>query len=215
MHAETNYSQMAKMLKYFGFQSACNWAFGLFVATWFVARHIFYLIVIYSIYRDVPGVMLYGCYSGKTAEMISTNGTPNALSHMLWPFQDLDGTICLNKRIKWVFLSMLISLQILSMVWFVMIIRVVVKVVKGGTAEDSRSDDEEDVRDVKGSAHETPAESSSSGITNLTVCNSSSVGSSKSNLGRGPFRTSGGRVRLVDQSDREALLRRIGCDKPA
>lgn len=41
------------------------------------------------------------------------------------------------------FIFLLLALQVLTLMWFYMIIGVAVKVIKGGQAEDTRSDDED------------------------------------------------------------------------
>ncbi|KAL2863078.1 putative longevity-assurance protein (LAC1) [Aspergillus lucknowensis] len=189
---------IAKMLKYLGFELSCNIAFGVFMVVWLISRHIFYPMLCWSIFKDVPAAMQYGCYSGTTAEMISTNGYPDQVTYLFYPFLNIDGPICMNRTIKWLFLSPLLALQVLSLIWFSMVIRVAVGVLRTGNAEDTRSDDEnedeeEEVRSPKdvpnGSA--VPAEVSTS-----------------------EWRRSNGHVRPRGRSDRKALLGRIGCDKP-
>ena len=191
------------------------------VITWLLCRHILYNMLVWSIFKSVPSRMAYGCYSGATAEMISTDGY---LSHMFSPFRDLDGPICMNRTIKWTFLSFLLSIQSLSIVWFTMIIRVIVGVVRTGNAEDTRSDGEEDellaegkeelvekaVVVGNGSAIKDGANASAEG----SPSSSSSTTTRIRSNGSATVRTSRGRVRLGDQNDRKALLGRIGCEKP-
>ncbi|KAJ5610195.1 hypothetical protein N7510_006914 [Penicillium lagena] len=205
----------AKILKYFKFEFACNVAFGILMVAWFITRHIFYPILCWSIYKNVPAKMSYGCYSGSTAEMISADGYPDAFAYMFAPYQDLNNPICMNRTIKWIFLSFLLFLQGLSIVWFSMIVRVAVNVLRTGNAEDSRSDDEEEdeiqVGDeivsngvlLKDSVSTTPVLSDgSSGLDHRRSNGATAVRAR--GRGRVPF----------DQSDRRALLGRIGCDKP-
>lgn len=144
--------------------------------------------------------------------MISTNGYPDNWGHLLGPFKDLNGPICMNRRVKWIFLSFLLFLQGLSLIWFGMVIRVVVGVLRTGNAEDTRSDDEED---------EVESDSQVSSMRRKEMAKSS-IGDSSSNSEAAfrrsssrPVRSRGrGGIRLGDQSDRKALLGRIGCDKP-
>ena len=102
------------------------------------------------------------------------------------------------------------SLQTLSLIWFGMIVRVAVGVLRSGNAEDTRSDDEEE-EEVQTSAHVTSKDPSNG---SPVIAESSNAEWRRSN-GSATVRTRGrGRVRLGEQSDRKALLGRIGCDKP-
>ncbi|OJK02575.1 hypothetical protein ASPACDRAFT_76986 [Aspergillus aculeatus ATCC 16872] len=194
----------AKILKYLKYETSCNIAFVVFMVTWLITRHVYYPKLCWSIYRDVPAKMSYGCYSGTTAEMISTNGYPSAWSYLVSPFKDLNGPICMNRTVKWIFLSCLLALQLLSLIWFTMVIRVAVGVIRTGNAEEPRSDDEGEEEEeyfaekdgLNGSTH---------------AIDSSNVDWRRAN---GSSAVRPRRVRLGDQSDRKALLGRIGCDKP-
>ncbi|KAL4978152.1 TLC domain-containing protein [Aspergillus desertorum] len=183
----------AKILKYLKYEMACNVAFGVFMVVWAISRHIMYPLLCWSIFKDVPAVMPWGCYSGATGELISTDGYPDRVMHLFSPFLDIDGPICMNRTIKWIFLSSLLALQVLSIIWFSMVIRVAVGVLRTGNAEDTRSDDEED--------EEVDPKSPAGGST--VAAEVSSADWRRSN---GP---SSARPR---RSDRKALLGRIGCD---
>ncbi|PLN76892.1 longevity assurance proteins LAG1/LAC1 [Aspergillus taichungensis] len=195
----------AKILKYLKFERTCNIAFGVFMVTWLISRHIFYPMLCWSIFKEVPAQMAYGCYSGTTAEMISDNGYPDQFTYLFYPFLNLDGPICMNRTIKWIFLGFLLALQLLSIIWFTMVVRVAVGVLRTGNAEDTRSDDEEDAEDVRDKEGSSPATADTSNA-DWRRANASSTARPR---GRGR-----GRVRLGEQSDRKALLGRIGCDKP-
>lgn len=204
------------MLKYMGYELACNVAFGVFLGTWLIARHLVYLTLCWSIYKNLPLGLPFGCYDNATGEMYSADGQPDNWGHLLWPFKNLDGPICMNDNIKLIFLSFLLFLQVLSIIWFTMIVRVAVKVLRTGAAEDSRSDDE-------GEAGLEDAGEGQNGSLEKDMGNASADSSgsdptwrrSVMNNGSTQIRTGRGRVRLSDQSDRKALLGRIGCDKPA
>ncbi|KAI9924007.1 sphingosine N-acyltransferase lag1 [Aspergillus wentii] len=201
----------AKILKYLKYETSCNIAFGVFMLTWLIARHVFYLQLCWSIYKNVPEVMPYGTYSGTTAEMLSTDGYPSKFAYLFSPFQDIDGPISMNRTIKWIFLSFLLSLQVLSIIWFGMIVRVAVGVLRTGNAEDTRSDDEEEEEVSTNSQVHIAGKDGPNGT--AIVVDSTNAEWRRSN-GSSTVRTRGrGRVRL-DQSDRKALLGRIGCDKP-
>ncbi|KAL2062431.1 hypothetical protein VTL71DRAFT_6697 [Oculimacula yallundae] len=135
----------AKLLRYLRYETACNIAFGIFVVSWLMTRHILYLQLCWDIHRDVPGekTMLFGCYNGSTNRRIQDMpDQPDYFAHLLWPFQDLDGVICLNTEVKYIFLGMLLLLHTLSSIWFVMILKVIVGILSGKSAEDIRSEDE-------------------------------------------------------------------------
>jgi acyl-CoA-dependent ceramide synthase len=151
--------------------------------------------------------MAYGCYSGTSAEMISADGYPNRFRYLFNPFLDINSPICMNRTVKWIFLGFLLALQLLSLIWFVMVVRVAVNVLRTGNAEDTRSDDEEEA-EVRSAGKDAP--------------NSNTVGVDGANAdwrrasnGSASVRPRArGRIPLGDQSDRKALLGRIGCDKP-
>lgn len=199
------------MLKYFKYEMSCNIAFGVFMVTWLIARHLIYLKLCWSIYNEVPAQMAYGCYSGTTAEMTTTNGYPDQLGYLFYPYMDIDGPICMNRTIKWIFLSFLLFLQGLSVIWFGMIVRVAVGVLRTGNAEDTRSDDEDETVETNTSRRVAGKESANG---SPVIAESSNAEWRRSN-GTATVRTRGrGRIRLGEQSDRKELLGRIGCDKP-
>ncbi|KAL2013953.1 hypothetical protein VTN00DRAFT_1478 [Thermoascus crustaceus] len=202
----------AKMLKYLGYEMCCNVAFGVFLVTWFIARHVLYLSLCWSIYKGVPQMVAYGCYSNATAEMYTTDGYPDRWMHLFYPFLDINGPICINRGIKWIFLSFLLFLQVLSLIWFGMIIRVAVGVLRTGNAEDTRSDDE-DEEEVESEAPVNVVTGKERGGAVIADNSSSEPAWRRSNPPR-TVRTRGRGRLLGDQSDRKELLGRIGCDKP-
>ncbi len=204
------------MLRYLRHETACNAVFGLFIVAWLITRHLMYLQLCYDIYVDVPGpsTMLYGCYSGGTNDLLpDIPAQPDYFSHLVWPFQDSEGPICLNQEVKWIFLGMLGLLQILCLIWFGTILKVIAGILMGGKPEDTRSDDEADVDNGEADMKSRPMN-----VTDLNVCVG---GSSEYDRGRGnstlsapkPRSTTAGR-RLMDVEHRKELLARIGCEKP-
>lgn len=135
---------LAKILKYLQFQLLCDIAFGVFIVVWFITRHIFYPIVCWSIYKHIPEEISFGCYSGSDSDLHGPIPVPNDWDHLAQPFRDPEGLVCWNSSISWVFLSMLLSLFCLVLIWFVQIVRVAYKVISGHSAEDIRSDDEDE-----------------------------------------------------------------------
>jgi len=100
--------------------------------------------------------MPYGRYSSQTGTYLSPstslnpsdqahpNGGNEILYNVLQPYLRPGGDVFYNSRIRVAFVSLLMALQVLCVVWFVMILRVAWRVVKGKGAEDVRSDDEDE-----------------------------------------------------------------------
>ncbi|KAH9219895.1 protein transporter of the TRAM superfamily, partial [Leptodontidium sp. 2 PMI_412] len=220
----------AKLLRYLRYEMACNIAFGVFVVSWFITRHVLFLQLLWNTYKDVPGerTMLYGCYNGATSQRIQhIPAQPDYFSHLLWPFQDLEGVICLNSEVKYIFLGMLFLLHTLSSIWFVMILKVIAGIFSGKSAEDIRSDDEggqqeespiENLNPCTGVGSSTPASRFGSSLDQLNPC----TGDGKevndtlmeaSNMSKRPEPATA-RRRLIVAENRKELLSRIGCEKP-
>ncbi|KAL3418953.1 longevity-assurance protein [Phlyctema vagabunda] len=203
----------AKCLKYLEFTTITDVMFGIFMVSWAAARHVGYLMICYSVWSDIPQTINYGCYKGKDSALVGPFPAPDRFFHLLDPFRDPVGVVCFNHEIKWYFLSMLLFLQAILMLWFSMIVKVAVKVIRGGEAEEPRSDveDEEDVVDddkinrVFNQLDEQPFEEEV-GVEALNFKGRSSASGSKryrkSNSASG-----------VSLPDRKELLGRIGCDK--
>ena len=181
------------------------------MVTWLIARHGFYLQLCWSIYKEVPAQMPYGCYSGTTGDLYTTDGYPDQWQYLFYPFQNIDGPICMNPTIKYIFLSLLMSLQVLSLIWFGMIVRVAVGVLRTGNAEDTRSDDEEEA--AVESEVQVPVTGKDATIATAVTVESTSPDWRRSNGSSTARPRARGRLPL-EQSDRKALLGRIGCEKP-
>lgn len=213
-----------------GHQTACDIAFGVFIVTWLVARHVFYLAVCWSIYVDVPVVMPYGCYDVATGAKVSSNGGNEILSHALHAYRGTSDPVCFNESIHYSFLALLLALQVLTLIWFGMICRVAYGVLSGKGADDSRSDDEgedgeleaDDVFDqrdqIKDFAQKEPelqqvryqqAREEEVGVEDLKFVRRPSV---KKAAKRSKGRSSG--ISIPGHGDHKELLGRIGCDKP-
>jgi len=125
-------------------QTACDIAFGVFVVLWLGARHICYVAICWSIYAHVATVtMPYGTYSTLDGTLLNTNGGTGVLDNLLQPLLNPAAkTVAFNPQIRNIFLGLLGGLQVITIGWFVMICRVVAKVLQGHPADDSRSDDE-------------------------------------------------------------------------
>ncbi|KAK4989328.1 Sphingosine N-acyltransferase lag1 [Elasticomyces elasticus] len=220
----------AKMLKYFGYRTACDIAFGLFMLTWFLARHVVYLLICWSIHVDVPKTMPASCYDSMTGQQISSNGGTEILRNLLQPFINPGGTVCFNERIRYTFLALLLALQVLTWIWFGMICKVAYKVVIGAGADDSRSDDEgeeeedgseldtedleEQIKDfcemqpeIQHEPHEEEVD-----VEDLSYMRRTSTVKVAKKCRKPGSRASG--ISIPGHTDRKELLGRIGCDKP-
>jgi len=196
-----------------GYNTLCDYMFGVFMLSWFVARHVLYLMVCYSVWVQSSAIMPLGCFKGPEGNRTGPFEVPSG-SGALYPLEPLwntDGLVCYNETVKWSFLSMLLFLQGLTIMWFSMIIRVAVKVLSGNGAEDSRSDDEgddleEEEEDEVVFEQAGPLEEEV-GVEEIDL---------KNWKRRSGVKTSGAAatgVSLPGHSDRKELLGRIGCEK--
>lgn len=210
------------MLNYLKMSMACDIVFGIFMVTWFIARHVLYLFVCRSIYDTVPSFMGYGCYSSVTgAPTASDPALANKiLTNIFQPFLRPEGTVCFNSAIRFTFLGILLALQVITLIWFGMIIRLAYRVITGVHVDDVRSDDEEEEELIED--HEEATLLYNEKAILLTPHHlEEEVGVDAMNLkGRGgtakrPRKspTSASAVSLPGHSDRKELLGRIGCDK--
>ncbi|KAG1753980.1 TLC domain-containing protein [Suillus paluster] len=107
---------VAKMFRYIGFYTLCDITFTWFLISWFVARHVFFIIVILSAWFDGPRLITVGWVPelGQYYSEFSYN----------------------------TFVYLLVVLQIIQIIWFGMICRIAWRVISGQGASDDRSDDE-------------------------------------------------------------------------
>lgn len=113
---------IAKMLKYAGWQTTCDIAFGVFMVSWLVTRHILYMRVVWSCIYDTLNVMTFHPTSRQTGD-----------------YFDRTAYLAL--------IGLLGALQVLLLMWFYMICRVAYRVVTKAGAADSRSDAESSYED--------------------------------------------------------------------
>jgi acyl-CoA-dependent ceramide synthase len=112
----------AKMLKYMNYQTMCDVMFGLFLVSWVVCRHALYLFFTYSAATDGTRMMTPDCHYDSDGDLV----------------------LCGSLNVHRTFVGLLLLLHCLILVWFYMIIKVVIKILRGGNAEEPRSDDEDD-----------------------------------------------------------------------
>ena len=185
--------------------------FVVFMVSWFVARHVLYMTVCYSVWKHTPQVIPYGCFFDANNSITGPFQLPadkQGPLYLLKPLWNPSGLICYDDNVKWTFLSMLLFLQALTVMWFSLIIRVAVRVVKGEGADDMRSDHEgcEDVDaedDEDDLYEETHALAEEVGVDELDLKNWAERRRTGTATG----------VSLPGHSDRKELLGRIGCEK--
>ena len=200
------------MLKYLKYRMACDITFGLFMIVWVALRHVVYLSICYSILRDVPQQIRFGCYWGSNANLKGPVDAPAGYAYLIEPFRDPEGLLCQTSGVTVTFLTMLLSLQVIFIIWFWMILNVAWRVITGSGAEDSRSDNEEsDEEEVETAQEETLMEMNpleeEVGVEELSF--GARLGNSTRVFKKGSSTSSG--VSLPH--DRKELLGRIGCDK--
>lgn len=212
-------SQLAKCLKYLGYTTICDVLFGLFMTVWFLTRHVIFCMICYSVWADIPATIDYGCYSGNNGFIKGPFPPPNRLGYLLDPFRNPEGIVCFNHEIKWGFLSALLFLQFLTIIWFTMIVKVAIRVLNGGDADDVRSDDEGENEELllddkivstieQIDEMELPPYEEEVGVESINLKGRS--------FNAGKYKKASGSasgVSLPGHSDRKELLGRIGCDK--
>lgn len=187
------------------------------MVTWVAARHVGYLMICYSVWADIPATINYGCYKGKNADLTGPFPPPDRFFHLIDPFRDPEGVVCFNHQIKWGFLSALLFLQGITLMWFWMIVKVAIKVLQGAPAEEPRSDDDgdeeelldEEVNEVFVKLDEQPFEEE----VGVEAINLKGRTSNASKRYRKSASSASGVSLPGHSSDRKELLGRIGCDK--
>ena len=205
------------MLKYLHFRLLCDIVFGLFMAVWFMTRHVLYFLVLWSLHSHSAEEIKDGCYWGPTSDLQGPIDAPDTFGHLLQPFLNPVGLVCWNPNIRWSFMFTLLGLQIILLLWFAMIIRVAVKVIRGGEAEDSRSDDEESgEEEVDHHPQEKYANNHFPGSAPFEEDVDAGAITYRRTSPPRKFRKGGGAASGVTiPSDSKELLGRIGCDKGA
>ena len=180
--------------------------FGVFMVSWVFARHIFYLMVCWSIYAHTPDLIPGGCFEGSAKTLTGPNDTPADYAYLIEPFLNPEGRVCFTPAVRWAFLGSLLALQVLTILWFFMIVRVAVRVVSGGSAEDVRSDDEGGEKHEDGEVEVLEPLEEEVGVEDLDL-----KGWERRKRVKRQATSSG--VSLPGHSDRKELLGRIGCEK--
>lgn len=113
----------AKILKYCGFQTLCDLMFIVFMVSWIILRHGVYIYVLWFSWKEARNIMDADCSKFALTD------------HVKLCYTDLQIDI---------FLLLLAFLQVIMCIWMYMILRVAFRVIRGGSADDVRSDSDED-----------------------------------------------------------------------
>lgn len=113
----------AKILKYSGFQTLCDIMFIVFMFTWIISRHGFYNYMLYYTYKYSRDIMDMNCSKFIDGSFYKACYTDFQIDF---------------------FVGLLSALQVIMCIWMYMILKVAVKVITGGYADDIRSDDGSD-----------------------------------------------------------------------
>ncbi|KAH8886467.1 longevity assurance proteins LAG1/LAC1 [Thozetella sp. PMI_491] len=200
---------LAKCLKYAGYSTLCDITFGLFMLSWVVARHIFYMMVWYSAWAHTPRVIGNSCYKGPSTNLTGPFFPPeykNGGLYLLEPLWSSESQICFDQNLQWSFLTTLLFLQAIMLVWFRAIVRVAIRVIRGDGADDVRSDDEGEEEEDEIEYEEAQLLEEEVGVDEIDLKN----WERRTGIKR-QSSTSG--VSLPGHSDRKELLGRIGCEK--
>jgi acyl-CoA-dependent ceramide synthase len=106
----------AKMLRYIEQPRSCDIAFVIFLISWFLTRHVGFLLVLASTWFRFPAII---------PSML--DGTPDAMFGPIHYYS---------------FNFSLATLQVIMCIWFISIINIAWSVIRGKPAEDVRSDEE-------------------------------------------------------------------------
>jgi very-long-chain ceramide synthase len=164
-----------------------------------------------------PIVIPYGCHMGLSplgSPQMEFNPLPEGMSWRLAiePFLHPQGQVCWTRGVMTTFVSLLFALQCVLIVWFLMIIRVAWRVIRGSEAEDSRSEDEplaekEENLEIEASREMPITEVVGVEAVRLRVRGTSTRKNSSRRGGSASV------MALPGHSDHKELLGRIGCDK--
>ncbi|OLL25802.1 Sphingosine N-acyltransferase lag1 isoform B [Neolecta irregularis DAH-3] len=108
---------LAKCLKYMNLPKLCDVCFGLFTASWVLTRHIIFGRIIYS-------------------------AIFHAARHLPYQWAP-DKGIYFTSQVHIGFICLLVGLQTIICYWFFLIIKIIIKVLRGGEVDDDRSEDED------------------------------------------------------------------------
>ncbi|KAJ1916958.1 Sphingosine N-acyltransferase lag1 [Mycoemilia scoparia] len=118
MDAPDIFLTLAKVLRYMGFNSLCNYVFAMFTGSWFINKHYLCFIMMWSIWTEAEDLI--------PEEKRYPN---NAQSYATYP-------------LMYGFLALLCLLQCILIFWLWLLLKVLKRAISGEQIEDNRSDTE-------------------------------------------------------------------------
>jgi very-long-chain ceramide synthase len=183
--------------------------FGVFMFSWLIARHVCYMMVVYSVWAHTPEIIPpNGFWVGKQDNLTGPHLLPERLQwqQTFGPLWKSDSMVYFNDPIRNSFLALLLFLQGLTIVWFTMIINVAMRVLRGDGADDTRSDDEGQEEEEEYVYEEAQPLEEEVGVEQLDL----KSWERRTGVRRQAATSS---VSIPGHSDRKELLGRIGCEK--
>ncbi|KAF5974825.1 sphingosine n-acyltransferase lag1 [Fusarium coicis] len=194
---------IAKCLKYIKLQSLCDFMFGAFVVSWVLCRHVAFPMVCWSVYVHSLAIAGPKCFVGSGKNIIGPSEVPaHGYFYLFEPLIYTNGRVCYDYTIKTLFVSGLLFLEALMLVWFVMIVKLVIRVLRGGNAEDTRSDNEEEEQEEEELLIKAEVDAEKLQFPKKYPCG----GRGTSSVFQSPMVTS-------ISKDRKGYLDRIGCEQ--
>jgi very-long-chain ceramide synthase len=127
------------MLKYLELQHLCDATFVLFLISWPYTRHYLFNLILLSVYFDLPGIFHRDNHNSPTYQTIPRTGGRKWKEGFSWNPQ---AGYYMTSEVLMAFIALLVILQVILLLWFAMIVRLAIRIIGGGHAEDDRSDDE-------------------------------------------------------------------------
>lgn len=136
---------------------------------------------------------------------------PSGWTHLIEPFTNPKGLVCHTDAVVVSFLTFLLSLQAMMIIWSFFILRLVVQMFKGENADDPRSDEEDETmesRDENEAMHNEPKP-----IEKVVDVDAIQLEKWRHFKGYETPAANSTSLRISSSSDRADLLKRIGCEK--
>lgn len=170
----------------------------------------------WSIWKHMAEIIPIGCYHGSQDNLTGPTPLPEqGWGHMIDPFINPSGTICYSDNVRYGFLGALGFLQVLTILWFFLIVQVAIRVIKGIGADDIRSDDEGEDEEEELEIENEKGSMVSKGAQPIELDVEQPVDFTrwKSKAGVNKRSASSSAVNLPGHYNRKELLSRIGCEK--
>ena len=172
--------------------------------------------VCWSAYSHTRSIIPSACYKGPADNLDGPFPIPQqGWSHLIAPFRESNGTVCFDDTVRMSFVSYLMFLQVLMVLWSFFIVQVIVRVMQGKGADDVRSDGEDEEEE-----EEEDEAMENEGLEYIEAQPlEEEVGVDGLDFEGWKRRTHATRVAgssgvsVPGHSDRKELLNRIGCDK--